>query len=148
MEFKRNSVIALYLAGKSQPEIVKMLKYLNVNKMFVYRTITRYNDTGSIAKRHGGGPTRTATSQDMIRKVKAKILRSPHCSANKMAGDMNISRSSMGRILKDHLGLKALKFQKARVLTPGTPATGPSKAPTKEVPTKNTLKKKTQKKKK
>ena len=32
MEFTRNSVIALYLAGKSQPPIVHELKQLNVNK--------------------------------------------------------------------------------------------------------------------
>ena len=50
MYFKRNSVIALYLAGNSQPAIVRELKHLKVNKVFVYRTITRYN-TGSIAKR-------------------------------------------------------------------------------------------------
>lgn len=49
MEFKRNSVIALYLAGKLQPAIVRELSHLKVNKMFVYRTIKRYNDTGSIA---------------------------------------------------------------------------------------------------
>ena len=58
MEFKRNSVIALYLSGKSQPAIVRELSHLKVNKMFVYRTIKRYNDTGSIAKRYGGGPKR------------------------------------------------------------------------------------------
>ena len=31
------------------------LKYLKVNEVFVYRTITHYNDTGRIAKRHRDG---------------------------------------------------------------------------------------------
>ena len=55
MEFKRDSVIALYLAGKPQVAIVSALQHLNVNKSFVSRTIARYRDTGSVAKRHGGG---------------------------------------------------------------------------------------------
>lgn len=48
MDFKRNSVIALYLAGKSNAAIVKELQHLKVNKMFVSRTINRYKDTGSV----------------------------------------------------------------------------------------------------
>ena len=39
MEFKRGSVIALYLAGKPQVAIVSALKHLNVNKSFVSHTI-------------------------------------------------------------------------------------------------------------
>lgn len=118
MEVKRNSVIALYLTGKSQPAIVRELKHLKVNKMFVYRTITRYNDTGSIAKRYGGGPKKTATSSDMVRKVKARIERNPRRSGRKMAAELNISRERMQHILKNVLRLKPLKFQKAHDLTP------------------------------
>lgn len=42
MEGKRNTVISLFLAIKLQPAIVRDLKHLDVNKFFVYRTITRY----------------------------------------------------------------------------------------------------------
>lgn len=118
MEFKRNSVIALYLAGKSQPAIVRELKHLKVNKMFVYRTITRYNGTGSVAKRHGGGRKITATSPEMVRKVKARIERNPRRSGRQMAAELKISRERMQHILSNKLGLKALKFQKAHDLTP------------------------------
>jgi len=68
MEFKRNSVIALYLAGKSQPAIVRKLKNLKVNKVFVYRTISRYNDPGSIEKRHGSGHQKTARHLRWLKK--------------------------------------------------------------------------------
>ena len=47
MEFKRDSVIALYLAGKPQVAIVRAFQHLNVNKSFVSRTIARYRDAGS-----------------------------------------------------------------------------------------------------
>lgn len=118
MEFKRNSVIALYLAGKSQAAIVRQLKHLEVNKMFVYRTINRYNDTGSIAKRHGGGHKKTATSPEMIRKVKARLERNPRRSGNQMAKELKISQSSMQRLLKNELKVKPYKFQKGHGLTP------------------------------
>lgn len=117
MEFKRNSVIALYLAGKSQPAIVNELRHLHVNKMFVYRTITRYNETGSIKKRHGGGHSKTATSPEMVRKVKARIQRNPRQSAVQLAKNLNVSARSMGRILKNELRLKPYKIQKVQDLT-------------------------------
>ena len=118
MEFKRNSVIALYLAGKSQPAIVRELSHLKVNKMFVYRTIKRYNDTGSIAKRYGGGPKKTATTPEMVRKVKARLERNPRRSGRKMAKELKISQDSIRRILKNELKVKAYKFQKAHDLSP------------------------------
>ena len=49
MESKRDSVIALYLAGKPQAVIVRALQHLNVNKPFVSRTTALYGDTGSVA---------------------------------------------------------------------------------------------------
>lgn len=116
MEFKRNSVIALYLSGKSQPTIVRELKHLNVNKVFVYRTITRYNDTGSIAKRNNGGPRRSATSPEMVRKVKKRIQRNPKQSAEKMAKDLKVSAASVRRMLKIDLQLKPYKIQKVQDL--------------------------------
>lgn len=118
MEFKRNSVIALYLAGKSTTAIVRELKHLRIHKSFVCRTINRYNDTGSVAVRHTGGPKRTATSREMIRKVEKRIQRNPRRSGRKMARELNISRERMQHILKNELGLKPLKFQKGQDLTP------------------------------
>lgn len=113
MDFKRNSVIALYSAGKSNIAIVRELSYLKVNKMFVGRTIKRYNETGSIAKRYGGGRERTATSTEMIRKVKARIQRNPRRSGHQMAKELKISQRSIRRILNDVLKVKAYKLQEA-----------------------------------
>lgn len=52
----------------------------------------------------------------MIRKVQKRIERNPRRSGRKMARELNISQRSMQRILKDELGLKPLKFQKAQDL--------------------------------
>ena len=53
MEFKRDSVLALYLAGEPQVAIVTVLQFINVNKSFVYCTTAPYRDTGSVALRQG-----------------------------------------------------------------------------------------------
>lgn len=84
MEFKRNSVIALFLAGKSQSAIVQELQHLNVNKMFVYRTIERYKETGSIKVQQGRGSHKTATSSE-------RLQQNPAQSGNQMAKELNIS---------------------------------------------------------
>ena len=55
MEFKHDSVIALYLAGKPQMAIVRALQHLNVNKCFVSRIIARYLVGGSVASRPKSG---------------------------------------------------------------------------------------------
>lgn len=117
MEFKRNSVIALHLAGKPQVAIVRALQHLNVNKSFVSRTIARYRDTGSIAKRHGGGRKKTATSSEMVRKVKKRIERNPRRSGRQMARELHISVERMQHILKNELKVKPYKFQKMQDLT-------------------------------
>ena len=55
MEFKRDSLIASYLAGKPQMAIVRALQHLNVKKSFVSHTIVRYRDTGSVVSRSKSG---------------------------------------------------------------------------------------------
>lgn len=94
MEFKYGSVIALYLAGKSQKAIVSQLQHLNVNKTFVHRTIKRYNDTGSIEKRYGAGRKKTTTSREMVKKVRKRIERNSRHSGRKMAAELKISARS------------------------------------------------------
>ena len=55
MKFKRDSVIALFMAAKPQVTIITALQHLNVNKSSVSRTISRYRDTGSVASRSKNG---------------------------------------------------------------------------------------------
>ena len=55
MEFKRDGVITLYLAGKPQVAVVRRFQHLNVNKSFVFPIITRYRDTNNVALRPKSG---------------------------------------------------------------------------------------------
>lgn len=120
MEFKRKKVIELYLAGKSQRKIVTELKDLKLNKMFVHRTIKRYKETGSIAKRFGGG-RKTSTTDEMIQQVKNRIQQDPKCSARRLSTELGISRQRVQNILKNELGLKARKFQEVKDYVPKQP---------------------------
>lgn len=110
-------MVALYLAGERQVAIVRALQHLQVNKSYVSRTIARYRDTGSVARRQGSGRKKSATSPEMVRKVKKRLERNPRRSARKMASELNISRCSVQRILKNELKTKPLKFQKVQDLT-------------------------------
>ena len=91
MEFKRDSLVALYLAGKPQVAIVRALQSINVNKSFVSRNIARYCDTGCVARRQESGRKKTATPAEMVRKVKKRLDRNPRRSGRKMAHELNIS---------------------------------------------------------
>lgn len=117
MEFKRKKVIELYLAGKSQRKIVSELNDLKLNKMFVHRTIKRYNETGSVAKRFGGG-RKTGTTEEMIQKVKDRLQQDPNCSVRRISAELGISRQRVQSILKNELGLTAQKFQEIKDFTP------------------------------
>lgn len=117
MEFKRCSIIALFLAGKLQSAIFRELQHLGVNKMFVYRTIKRYNETGSIEKRYGGGPPKTATTPAMVKRVRQRLLRKPGQSGTQMAKELNISRRSIQRIFNKALHVKPYKKVKLHHLT-------------------------------
>ena len=55
MEFKHDSVIALYLTGKPQVAIVTALQHLNVNKSLASRNIACYRGTGNFASRAKSG---------------------------------------------------------------------------------------------
>lgn len=66
IESKRNVLLALYLSGKSNQQIVRELCIHNANKSIVSRTMKQYKETGSVRKHYGCGrkPTSTATQND------------------------------------------------------------------------------------
>ena len=78
-------MVSLYLAGKPQVAIVRALQHLNVNKSFVSRAIARYHDTGSVARPQVSGRMKTATSAEMVQKVKKRLDPHPRRSGQKMA---------------------------------------------------------------
>lgn len=117
MEATRHAIVALHLAQKSTKQIVNDLRHLKVTRLLVYRTIKRYRETGSVHVRHGGGHLRTATSPANVKMIASRMRRNPRRSARQMARETGISKSSVQRILRDHLRVKAYKLQRVQELT-------------------------------
>ena len=86
--------------GKSASEISKIL---SINRWIVYRTIKRYEDTGSTQDRFREGRPRS---------VRTPAVRNPVRSIQGMAKYLNISTRSMGRIVKEDIGLNATNFER------------------------------------
>lgn len=73
MDEKSACVISLFSVGKIRPEILPELKPLNVNKMFIARTVKRFEETHSTEKPYEDGRKQTATSSENVRKVRNEI---------------------------------------------------------------------------
>jgi transposase len=106
MEAKRIIVKTHFDAGLSAGEIFKLVKNVGINKRFIYRTINRLRDTGSIKNRPGSGRNRTARTKERIKIVRDKVRRNPRRSSGKLALETGTSKTSMRRILNIDLGLK------------------------------------------
>ena len=89
----RSKIIELFMAGKSQREILSDLKDELVNRQLVYRTIKRYKDTGSVLDRPRSGlPTSVSTPQ-LKKKIASWITR--RRSIRKMARDFSVIHESV-----------------------------------------------------
>lgn len=117
LEMKRNLVIGLHLEGKSNIEIRRLLPKVKLTELFVGRTIKRFEETGSIKKRYGGGRRSTSTGRANVANVRKRMARNSERSAAQMARELNVSDRSVRRILKDKLKLKPFKRFKSQELT-------------------------------
>lgn len=114
---KRNAVVALHLEGKSNIQIRRLLPKLQLSEQFVRRTIKRFEETGTIKKRYGGGRRCTATACPNIERVRHRLTRNAERKVPQMAQDLNVSVRSVGRILKRKLKTHPMKKYKCHELT-------------------------------
>jgi hypothetical protein len=117
MNSRRAAVIELYLGGKTPTEILKALSGRGVKRLFIYRTIKRYQETHTIEDRGRSGRPRTATAPRVVKTVALRIRRNPRRSMRKMAREIHISEGSMRTIVKKYLHMKSLKRKHAQFLT-------------------------------
>lgn len=117
MKAHREVIKSYFEHGFSGAEIFKDLGKIGVRKSFIYRTIKRLRDTGGVKDRPRSGRPRTACSKNRIKIVRDRIRRNPRRSARKLAATTNTSRSSMQRILSNHLGVKPYRRVKRHGLT-------------------------------
>ncbi|EYC39473.1 hypothetical protein Y032_0655g1201 [Ancylostoma ceylanicum] len=110
----RSSIIALYGRGVKAQAISQRL---GIHRSVVYKTIKWYKTLGTENDRPRPGRPRTVATKSNIKKVRDKVRRNPARSVRRFSKEMGISRSSMMRIVKDYLKLKAYKRNKCHFLT-------------------------------
>jgi transposase len=112
----QNLVLSKYKKGEAPKKI-----FQDLNGSVSYRTVERWckmvRETGTIDLSKPPGCHRTVRTKAAIQKVKRKRKGSKKISCRRLAFEMEISRSSVHRILKQDLQLKAYKKVQEPLLT-------------------------------
>lgn len=117
MEAKRELVISLHFQNKRNSEICRELKTIGVNRKFVQRTINRFKETGSVKIKKKTGSKKSTRSTKIIKAVRERIRRNPSQTQRKLAFDLGVSKSSIQRIIKSDLHMRAFKKKRIHGLT-------------------------------
>lgn len=116
----REIIVKQFKSGVSRGDIFRQLRKFKVTRVFVYRTIKRFIDTGSTENRKKTGRKRCVRTAETIKIVRERIRRNCDRSARKLAASLMIPRESVRKILRDDLGLTAFKKKKMHGLTDAT----------------------------
>ena len=95
---QRNAIIQHFCMGKTNPEIVKILK---APKSTVRDAINQYEKLGTSDDCPKSGQPQTACTPTKIKAIRERIRRSP----NEMARDLKIDKKTVRTIVKDDLKL-------------------------------------------
>ena len=117
METERAAIIELFRNGSTTAQILRALNFPMKRRNFVYRTINRFRETGSLSDKPRSGRPVTATTRKMKSAVRSRVWRNPHRSVRKMALELKISRGSLRRIVNRNLGLSSFKRKRVHFLT-------------------------------
>ncbi|XP_076042036.1 uncharacterized protein LOC143025940 [Oratosquilla oratoria] len=112
---QREAIIQLHRAGKTNSEIIKLLK---VAKSTVYHVVNRFKELGTSEDRPRSGRPRTARTKKVVNAVRERMRRNPKRSIRKLAKDMNVSNTLMRTIVRKDLRLSPYKMRKRQFLTP------------------------------
>ena len=115
---KRVAIVALFECGKTAKQIHQLLKPLSINERFVFRALQRYQETDDVEDRPRDGRPRSVRSQNVVNAVRERVRRNPLRKQKRLAMEMNISRRSMSRILREDLQLGAYRRCVSHLLTP------------------------------
>ena len=116
MSDKCAAIIELHRAGKTNSEIVKLLK---APKSTVYHTVSRFKELQSIEDRPQSERPRSSQMPKMINAVRARIRCNPKRSMKAMACDMNASERTIRNIVKNRF--KDVASQNANSSAPHRP---------------------------
>ncbi|VDL86511.1 unnamed protein product [Nippostrongylus brasiliensis] len=97
------------MMGISTSEIAKRL---NVSSFTVHKAIKRYKELGTLSDRPRSGRPKTATTPNVLKKVRDKIHRNAAKLMRKMAKELGVSKRSIRRIRHNKLKVESYEKQK------------------------------------
>jgi len=115
---KRSAIIALHKTGKTGPEIFNLLRNQNYTRKFIWRTISRFLETGSVNDKPRSGRPKSVSTRNLKQKVKARIQRNPRRSLRKMSKELRVNRETLRKFVRKKLNLRSYKYHEVQLLTP------------------------------
>ena len=103
---KRTAIVELFKAGNYRQDISKSLK---VNRMLVWKTLKRYDETADIQNRPLQSRPRTARTTKLVKSTREKIRRNPKRSIQNLAKESNVSYGTMPTVLLKDLKMSPFK---------------------------------------
>lgn len=110
----RDSIISLHKKGVPAWSIRQRL---GVTKQLVLRTIKRFKSLGTNQDRKGRGRRVTSAVETVTKNVRERIRLNPERSVRQMAREMKVPVTSMHRIVRKRLGMKAFKKNRCHGIT-------------------------------
>ena len=107
---QHDAIIQLHCAGKTNPEIIKLLK---APRSTVWKVVKRYQDLGTTSDWPRCGRPRTARTSV----IKERIRRNLKRSMRKMAKSLDMDEKSVRTIVKEDLKLSPFKMTNRQQLT-------------------------------
>nr|pir hypothetical protein C27H2.1 - Caenorhabditis elegans [Caenorhabditis elegans] len=110
----REPIVRFHRNGVAAKSIARRLK---VSEKLVSTTIARFKELDNFSDRSGRGRPPTVTTPAMIKKVRGRFRHNSGRSVRAMARELKISQSSMCRMVKNNLKLKAYKKSTCQFLS-------------------------------
>ena len=95
MEGKREAILSLHRAGKTQTSIAKSL---GVAQSTVSKALKRFKEQGDFADRSRCGRPRSQRTVSIIKAVRERIRQNPERSMRKMTKETRMSAKTMSRL--------------------------------------------------
>jgi transposase len=117
MSQNRQIVKAYFESGKSRGDIFKEVKFLGIKRDFVYRTVKRLTETGSVDDKPRTGRPRTVRTKRLVKVVRERIRRNCQLSGREIAKGLKVNRESIRQVIKDDLHFKPYRKRKVHGLS-------------------------------
>ena len=116
-EQKRDEVFRLAKEGRRPTDIVAHMKSTGYSRASVFRALARLRTRRGIKDKKRAGRKRTVRTKKVVNGVERKLSANPRASVRKLSKQMNLSRTSLSRVVKDDLGLRAFKRRRCQFVS-------------------------------